>query len=108
MLAALPPALFGASMVELVTMTEATFLPAPQRFEAGTPVVAQAVGLHAAVQYLMDIGMDAVARHEQELTEYLLPRLKKIPHVQIVCPSDAVDRLPVVAFDLAQVKPRAV
>jgi len=108
LLADLPPALFGGSMVELVTMTEATYMEPPQRFEAGTPVVAQAVGLHAAVQYLMDIGMDAVARHEQELTEYLLPRLKKIPHVQIVGPSDAVDRLAVVAFDLAQVHPHDV
>ena len=108
MLADLPPALFGGSMVELVTMTEATFMPAPQRFEAGTPVVAQAVGLHAAVQYLMDIGMDAVAHHEQELTDYLLPRLAQIPHVQIVGPVDTVDRLAVVAFDVAQVHPHDV
>lgn len=108
MLADLPPALFGGSMVELVTMTESTFMPAPQRFEAGTPVVAQAVGLHAAVQYLMDTGMDAVARHEQELTDYLVPRLAQIPHVQIVGPSETQDRLAVVAFDVAQVHPHDV
>lgn len=108
MLADLPPALFGGSMVELVTMTEATFMAPPQRFEAGTPVVAQAVGLHAAVQYLSDIGMDAVARHEQELTDYLLPRLAKIPHVQIVGPTETDNRLAVVAFDLAQVHPHDV
>jgi len=108
MLADLPPAVFGGSMVELVTMTEATFMPPPQRFEAGTPVVAQAVGLHAAVQYLMDTGMDGVARHEQELTDYLLPRIAEIPHVQVIGPLDSANRLAVVAFDLAQVHPHDV
>lgn len=108
MLADLPPALYGGSMVELVTMTEATYMPPPQRFEAGTPVVAQAVGLHAAVQYLSDLGMDAVARHEQELTEYLLPRLEEIPGIQIIGPSDSTERLAVVAFDVAQVHPHDV
>src|SRR5690625_159267 len=108
MLADLPPAVFGGSMVELVTMTEATFMPPPARFEASNSDVAQAVGLHAAVQYLMDTGMDAVAHHEQELTDYLLPRLAQIPHVQIVGPVDTVDRLAVVAFDVAQVHPHDV
>ncbi|HLS03841.1 MAG TPA: SufS family cysteine desulfurase [Actinomycetales bacterium] len=108
MLADLPPAVFGGSMVELVTMTEATFMAPPQRFEAGTPVVAQAVGLHAAVQYLTDIGMDAVARHEQELADYLLPRLGDIPHVTIIGPRESRDRLAVVAFDLAQIHPHDV
>lgn len=108
MLADLPPALFGGSMVELVTMTESTYMAPPQRFEAGTPVVAQAVGLHAAVRYLADIGMDVVARHERELTEYLLPRLGEIPGVRVVGPTESEDRLAVVAFDVAQVHPHDV
>ena len=60
----MPPFLTGGSMVEVVTMDETTFLPPPQRFEAGTQMVAQTVGMHAAIDYLSGIGMDRLAAHE--------------------------------------------
>ena len=66
---ALPPFLYGGSMVESVSMDRATYLPAPRRFEAGVPNMAQAVGLGAAVDYLSKIGMEEIHAHESELTE---------------------------------------
>lgn len=67
LLEALPPVQTGGSMVEVVTMTETTFLPPPQKFEAGTQPVAEAIGFGAAAQYLGDLGMAGVAAHEHEL-----------------------------------------
>ena len=73
----LPPFLGGGEMIETVTMTGSTYAPLPHKFEAGTPPIAQAVGLGAAVDYLTGIGMDAVAAHEQEITAYALERLRR-------------------------------
>src|SRR5699024_411080 len=64
LLEAMPPVITGGSMVEIVTMEETTFMPPPQRFEAGTQMVSQTVGLHAAADYLSDLGMDQVLAHE--------------------------------------------
>ena len=68
LLAALPPFLGGGEMIEVVTMAGSTYAPPPHRFEAGTPPIAQAVGLAAAAQYLSAVGMDQIAAHEQEIT----------------------------------------
>ncbi|MCB0927817.1 MAG: cysteine desulfurase [Mycobacterium sp.] len=86
LLAELPPFLTGGSMIETVTMERSTYAAAPQRFEAGTPVTSQVVGLAAAVRYLDAIGMDAVAAHEHELVLAALAGLEQIPAVQIVGP----------------------
>src|SRR5436305_904039 len=67
LLAALPPFITGGSMIETVAMDSTTYAPAPQRFEAGTPMTSQVVGLAAAARYLQDIGMAAVEAHENEL-----------------------------------------
>ncbi|WP_313357524.1 aminotransferase class V-fold PLP-dependent enzyme, partial [Corynebacterium variabile] len=72
LLDALPPFLTGGSMIELVTMEKTTFAEVPQRFEAGTQMTSQVVGLGAAVAYLENLGMDAVAAHEHDLTAYAL------------------------------------
>ena len=66
----LPPFLGGGEMIETVSMHSSTYAPAPHKFEAGTPPIAQAVGLGAAVDYLSAIGMDRIAAHEHALTEY--------------------------------------
>ena len=66
----LPPFLTGGSMIEQVFMERTTFAPPPQRFEAGTPPISQAVGLQAAARYLTELGMRAVAAHEHSLTAY--------------------------------------
>jgi cysteine desulfurase/selenocysteine lyase len=83
----LPPFLSGGSMIEQVFLDHSTFAPPPQRFEAGTPPVSQAVGLHAAVRYLSELGMDAVAAHEHALTGYGLDQLGAIPGVRIIGPA---------------------
>ncbi|ROS74313.1 SufS family cysteine desulfurase [Cellulomonas sp. PhB143] len=97
LLEALPPVTTGGSMIEVVTMTETTYMPPPQRFEAGTQMVAQAVALGAAATYLSDLGMDAVAAHERELAADLLG-VGDLPGVRIIGPSEATDRLAVVSF----------
>jgi cysteine desulfurase/selenocysteine lyase len=78
-------------------MASSTYLAPPQRFEAGTQMVAQAVGFGAAASYLVELGMDAVAAHERELTVEML-RIAEIPGVRIVGPTDPADRLAVVSF----------
>jgi cysteine desulfurase / selenocysteine lyase len=104
----LPPFLTGGSMIEQVFMERSTFLPPPQRFEAGTPPISQAVGLHAAVQYLSRLGMDAVEAHEHRLTAYLLDRLHEIPGVRVIGPQTPVERGGAVSFTVDDVHPHDV
>jgi cysteine desulfurase / selenocysteine lyase len=101
----LPPFLFGGSMIETVTMTSATWAPAPRKFEAGVPNMAQAVGLGAAVDYLSNIGMDAVFEHEVELTGYLIDGLLAIPELSIVGPNNTDSRGGSVSFTVGQIHP---
>lgn len=108
LLAALPPFLTGGSMIEEVYMDRSTFLPPPARFEAGTPPVTQAVGLGAAVDYLSDLGMDAVARHGAELTGLAIQELSALPGVRIFGPSDTADRGPAVSFLVDGIHPHDV
>ncbi|WP_454294550.1 SufS family cysteine desulfurase [Salana multivorans] len=108
LLEALPPVQTGGSMVEVVTMTETTFLPPPQKFEAGTQPVAEAIGFGAAAQYLGDLGMAGVAAHEHELTERLLAGIVQLPHVRVLGPTEAVDRVGVVSFEVDGVHPHDV
>ena len=98
LLAAMPPFLTGGSMIEMVRMEGSTYAPPPQRFEAGVPMTSQAVGLAAAVDYLNDIGMDAVFAHEQELTALAIEGLSAIPGVRVIGPSTTADRGGAVAF----------
>ncbi len=100
-LAAMPPFITGGSMISTVTMEATTFADPPQRFEAGVPMTAQAVGLAAAVDYLNELGMDAVHAHEQELTGRLLDKLNAIDGVRIIGPVDNVDRGGAVSFEVA-------
>ena len=104
----LPPFLFGGSMIEMVTMTTATWAPVPQKFEAGVPNMAQAVGLGAALEYLTKLGMDNVHAHERALTGYLLERLKSIKEIRIIGPSDTRDRGSAVSFTVADIHPHDV
>ena len=101
LLDSLPPFLGGGEMIEIVTMAGSTFAPPPRRFEAGTPPIAHAVGLGAAIDYLNAVGMDAVAAHERELAGYTLQRLLEIEGIRILGPPQAVARGGAVAFTLA-------
>ncbi|MFZ1118385.1 MAG: cysteine desulfurase [Propionibacteriaceae bacterium] len=101
LLAALPPFLGGGEMIEIVTMEGSTYAPPPHRFEAGTPPIAQAVGLAAAAQYLSAIGMDQISDHERDITAYALQGLRTLPGLTILGPDEAVDRGGAVSFTLA-------
>ncbi len=108
LLEALPPFLTGGSMIEVVHMDRATFAPPPQRFEAGVPMAAQAIGLAAACDYLTELGMDRVAEHEHALTELALAGLQAIPGVRIVGPPDSVERGGAVSFTVEGIHPHDV
>jgi cysteine desulfurase / selenocysteine lyase len=107
-LAAMPPFLTGGSMIETVFMEHSTFAQPPKRFEAGTPMVAQAVGLAAAVRYLQDLGMSNVAAHEHDLTAYALSVLGALPGIQIIGPADTVERGSAVSFVVDGLHPHDV
>jgi len=107
LLDAMPPFLAGGEMIAKVTILESTFAPIPKRFEAGTPAIAEAIGLGAAVDYLTAIGMDAVRRHDTALTDYALARLAEIDGLTLYGPRGE-DRGGVVAFNLAGVHPHDV
>lgn len=98
LLAALPPFLTGGSMIQTVTMEGATYAPAPQRFEAGTQMISQAIGLAAAARYLSDIGMPAVEAHESRLVTATLEGLAEIPEVRVIGPLTPGERHSPVAF----------
>jgi cysteine desulfurase/selenocysteine lyase len=108
LLAELPPFLAGGEMIETVDMSGTTYAGPPHRFEAGTPMIAEAVGLGAAIDYLSELGMADVAAHEHALLEYALPRLAAVEGLRIIGPADAVDRGAAIAFTLAGVHPHDV
>jgi len=101
----LPPFLFGGSMIESVTMTDAVWAPSPRRHEAGVPNMAQAVGLAAALDYLSAIGMDNIYEHEQALGGYLLKRLQEFPELKLVGPHEMIERGAVAAFTFGDIHP---
>jgi cysteine desulfurase / selenocysteine lyase len=104
----LPPFLGGGEMIETVSMHSSTYAPAPHKFEAGTPPIAQAVGLGAAVDYLSAVGMDKVAAHEHALTEYGLKRLLEVPELRIIGPETAEARGAAISFTLGDIHPHDV
>jgi cysteine desulfurase/selenocysteine lyase len=108
LLDALPPFLGGGEMIETVRMEGSTYAPPPHKFEAGTPPIAQAIGLGAAVDYLSGLGMAEVAGHEQEITRYALERLRAVPQLTIIGPDVPVDRGGAISFSLGDLHPHDV
>ena len=108
LLESMPPFLTGGSMIEVVRMEGSTFLPPPQRFEAGVPMTAQAVGLGAAVDYLNKVGMGGVAAHEHALTSYALEQLSIVPGVRIIGPTSVAARGGAVSFVVDEIHPHDV
>ncbi|WP_292726312.1 aminotransferase class V-fold PLP-dependent enzyme, partial [Microbacterium sp. UBA837] len=98
LLNALPPFLTGGSMITTVTLDEAQYLPSPQRFEAGTQPVSQAVGLATAARYLQSLGMDAVHAHEVELERRMRDGLREIPGIRLLGDTDAAPRVGLASF----------
>ena len=99
-LAALPPFLTGGSMITTVTLDEARYLPPPQRFEAGTQPVSQAIGLAAAVRYLDGVGMSAIHAHERALEARMGEGLRGIPGIRLLGDTAGAERVGLWAFDV--------
>ena len=108
LLEAMPPYMGGGGMIRKVTATSSTYADVPARFEAGTPAVADAIGLGAAVQYLQGVGREAIQLHEKELLAYAMERLDEVPGLRQLGPRDLRQRSGVVAFVLDGVHPHDV
>jgi len=104
----MPPFLGGGSMIEVVQMGVSTYAAAPERFEAGTPVISQAVGLAAACDYLAAVGLDAVQAHEKTLTAKLLDGLRSLPGASVLGPDTTEMRGSAVSFVVDGVHPHDV
>lgn len=105
LLEAMPPIEFGGEMINKVEKFQTTWADIPWRFEGGTPNIAGAIGLAAAIRYLQAIGLDKIRNHERALTAYALDQLKAIPGLTIYGPQDAAQRGGVIAFTLNGVHP---
>ena len=101
----LPPFLTGGSMIEIVKMEQTTFAEPPTRFEAGTQMTSQVVGLGAAVKFLEEVGMDNIHAHEKKLTECALRQLKEIPGLRIIGPETTESRGGAISFTVDGVHP---
>ncbi|HFI0230740.1 TPA: cysteine desulfurase [Streptococcus suis] len=102
------PVEFGGEMIDFVYEQSATWKESPWKFEAGTPNIAGAVGLGAAIDYLTEIGMDAIQAHEAELVDYVFPKLQAIPGLTIYGSQDLSKRTGVIAFNLDDLHPHDV
>ncbi|MEU8132634.1 cysteine desulfurase [Streptodolium elevatio] len=104
----LPPFLGGGEMIETVTMSASTYAPAPHKFEAGTPPIAQAVGLGAAIDYLDALGMENIAAHEHALTSYAIDALNGVEGLEIIGPKTAEMRGAAISFQFGDLHPHDV
>ncbi|HEM6120897.1 TPA: cysteine desulfurase [Streptococcus suis] len=102
------PVEFGGEMIDFVYEQTATWKELPWKFEAGTPNIAGAIGLGAAIDYLTEIGMDAIQAHEAELVDYVFPKLQAIPGLTIYGSQDLSKRTGVIAFNLDDLHPHDV
>ncbi len=100
LLRGMPPFLGGGSMIRKVTRDGTTYAEPPARFEAGTPAIAQAVGLAAALRWLDELGMDAVRAHEEEMADYALAALAEVPGLRVFGPPRGPGRLGPVSFEI--------
>ncbi len=104
LLEAMPPFMGGGDMIRKVSLRESTWNDLPWKFEAGTPAIAEAIGLGAAVDYLNELGMENVLQHEREITTYAMEQLQSIPGLTIYGP-DANARGGVISFTLDDIHP---
>jgi cysteine desulfurase/selenocysteine lyase len=96
----MPPFLGGGSMIRKVTKEGTTYADPPARFEAGTPAIAQAIGMASALRWLDGLGMEAVRDHEREIAGYALERLAEVPGLRVFGPSRGPERLGPVSFEI--------
>jgi cysteine desulfurase / selenocysteine lyase len=101
----MPPFMGGGEMIADVFLENATYADVPHKFEAGTPAIAEAIALGAAVDYLTNIGMDKIHAYEQELTTYMVEKLMNVPLVKIYGPKLPKERAGLAAFTSADIHP---
>jgi len=104
LLEAMPPFMGGGDMIRTVDLRESTWNDLPWKFEAGTPAIAESIGLGAAVDYLNAIGMERVLQHEREMTEYALAQLQSVPDLKLYGP-EASQRGGVASFTFGEIHP---
>jgi cysteine desulfurase/selenocysteine lyase len=108
LLEAMPPFMGGGDMIKTVSMSGSTWADLPHKFEAGTPAIAEAIGLGAAVDWLSDLGMEAVREHELEMTSYALEAMSELPQVRLHGPRLASQKGGVLAFSYANLHPHDI
>jgi cysteine desulfurase/selenocysteine lyase len=108
LLEAMPPFMAGGDMIKRVAYEGAEWNDLPWKFEAGTPAIAEAIGLGAAVDYLSNVGMSNVKAHERAITEYALERLAEVPGLRVIGPPDASQKGAVCAFAMQDIHPHDV
>jgi cysteine desulfurase/selenocysteine lyase len=99
----MPPFMGGGEMIRTVSLNESTWNDIPWKFEAGTPNIAQAIGLGSAIDYINEIGLDKIHEHEQDILTYALEKMQKIPEVNIYGSAD--ERGAVISFNLKNIHP---
>lgn len=104
----MPPFMGGGGMISTVTRDGATWAPLPDKFEAGTPPIAEAVGLGVALDFMSSLGMEAIRSHERELTAYMLERLATVPGLHVSGPPEAAERGALASFTLDCAHPHDV
>ena len=107
LLAEMPPFLGGGDMIKKVQLRSFKANDLPHKFEAGTPAIAEAIGFGKAVDYLSAIGMDNIAAHEKEITQYALEKLKNVDNLKVFCP-EVVERGGVISFEMGWIHPHDV
>jgi cysteine desulfurase/selenocysteine lyase len=104
----MPPFMTGGDMIKTVTLEGSTWNELPWKFEAGTPAIAEAVGLGQAVDYLTSLGMENVRQHEIELTTYALEKLNEVEGLRIYGPQDPAERGGAITFTLGEIHPHDI
>lgn len=99
----MPPFLYGGDMISAVTVEKSTWNSLPFKFEAGTPNIAGAYGMKAAVEYLEKIGMENIRGHEKEITKYALEKMRGIKGVKLYCPQDAEKQVGIILFSVEEI-----
>jgi len=102
------PTYFGGEMIDIVELHQSTWKDAPWKFEGGTPIIAGAIGLGAAIDYLSEVGMDAIRDHDKTLTTYALEQMRSVEGIEIYGPLDAAHRGGLVTFNLPGIHPHDV
>ncbi|WP_066386850.1 cysteine desulfurase [Neobacillus mesonae] len=102
------PIEFGGEMIDFVHLYESTWKELPWKFEGGTPIIAGAIGLGAAIDFLNEVGLDNIAEHEHKLAAYALDKLSSVEGISIYGPHDGAKRAGLVTFNIADVHPHDV